>query len=204
MKSSIENHSCKLCPLHAQARNVCMKGWTGSDPRLLIFVDSPNVSEDRSGKSGTGESQELIRWMLQRMSVSLDKVAMSYTLRCIRAKQLTKKAERIAAIESCWKYNLATIASLRPKAVVVMGQVSVECFLGTSEVGAREGTKWTADPPVRKVGVEEVWVTYSPAYALEQPAETYRIYRVLWKAAEEAGLKPKTNNKLKPFEFTLK
>jgi uracil-DNA glycosylase family 4 len=206
-----ENSNCTLCVLHEKAYSVCLPGWGCplAEAKLFIFLDSPNMMEDRTHKGGAGKASELLVWMLRRMSLqSGDGVRIDCVLKCSRGKQLTRKAERFEAIEACSKYRLASLASSRGKpaqrSLVAMGSVAVEAFIGKSEIGQYEGTWWEPNEPfVREQGFEKVWCSYSPSYALESPAETGRIYRVIYKAAEACRLKPKFNKKLPAYEYDI-
>ena len=82
-----------------------------------------------------------------------------------------------------------------------MGSVACEAFIGEQKVGNFEGTCWIPNEPFVREFVERVWITYSPAYALEDPSNAVSIYRTLYQAAEEAGLNPKFNKEAKAFDY---
>jgi uracil-DNA glycosylase len=104
-------------------------------------------------------------------------------------------------IEACSVYRVATLQQLRPKTIVAMGSVACEAFIGEQKVGNFEGTCWIPNEPFVREFVERVWITYSPAYALEDPSNAVSIYRTLYQAAEEAGLNPKFNKEAKAFDY---
>src|SRR5437016_4260245 len=120
-----ENPNCTLCELHkfASSKSVCLKGKGDLAAKLLIFLDEPNVVEDRMGKGIVSEGADLLRFFLQRMSLSPKDYYIDYVLKCYHAKcpSFSKKANRQNFIESCSVYRLATLQLLRPLAVVGMG-----------------------------------------------------------------------------------
>lgn len=191
---------CKRCSCHETARTVCMRGHNSRDHRpLVVFTDFPDYFADNSGKPYALDTRRILDWMFRRMSVSPGDVALEYTLRCYSPKLSKAKAGRAPAIEACSRYRFATIARLRPKAIAVLGQISLEAFTGKSKVGDHEGTRIRAWEPVVRDHVDEVWVGYSIAYCLISPSDTYRVFRVLYRAAEDAGLNPKLNPNIPPF-----
>jgi hypothetical protein len=78
----------------------------------------------------------------------------------------------------------------------------MEAFTGRSELKNSEGRKFANWEPIVREVVPEVWVGYSINYLLVSPSDTPRVFRVLYKAAEDAGLHPKINPK--PFKFKWK
>lgn len=199
------NPKCRACQLHkyAHPRAVCLKGKNVDKPkRLVIFTDYPDYYADHAQKPYAMDCGRLLDWMLKRMSIDPKRVAYEYTLRCYPQKSLpTTKAKRANCILECNGYRFATIAKLRPKAVVCLGQTSLEAFTGKTKVG---------DYSERKVGVQQtsvsrfvpnVWIGYSLQYCLISPSDSVQVFRTIWCAAEEAGLKPKINASVPPFAF---
>lgn len=168
----------------------------------MIYTDTPDYFADNAKAPYVLDVHRLIQFMLGSMSVDMQSIALDYTLRCFPAKTLpTTKAERSACIVECSRYRFATIAKVKPKALVALGQVSCEAFTGKSEV------KLVTESPVRawegmvSQYVPHVWVGYSIAYALTSPSATLGIFRTLFQAAEEAGLNPKINTKQPVFHW---
>lgn len=200
-----ENPDCQLCQLHETANegSVCLKGRGEKDATLLIFLDAPSFVEDRRSRSFVSEGVEYLDYMMQQMSIEKDKYYLEYILKCHPkpCKAFGRKAERAQMIEACSRYRIATLQLIKPIAVVCMGTVACETVMGYSEVGNYEGTCWVPNEPTIREFINHVWITYNPAYGLQDPSETVSVYRVLWKAAEEAGLKPKYNSTKKKFDY---
>ncbi len=88
------------------------------------------------------------------------------------------------------------------KAIVMLGNLGCELITGSKEIGRWAGSKWPPLGFVMKQIVSEVWVGYSPGYVLEKPSEAGGVFRVLWRACEDAGLKPVVT-KITPFDFDV-
>jgi uracil-DNA glycosylase family 4 len=204
-----ENPDCTLCELSKTCNqySICLKGEGDSDAaKLVIFLDAPTIVEDRRKRSFVSQSADLVKWMVRRMSLSSEQVYLDYVLKCYPKanKAFGRKADRSAFIHACSVYRVATLQSIRPTDIVVMGSVACETFLHASKVSQLEGTWWVPlEPQVREAGVERVWVSFSPAYAIEKPAESPAIYRVIFEAARRIGLNPKTNPNIKPFDYGI-
>lgn len=200
-----ENPKCRLCALHSSAspKSVCLKGGGGGTAPLAIFLDSPTLVEDRRHRGFVSQGAEFLRWMLRRMSLVNDDVYVDYVLKCYTGNDKTvgRKAYRQEMIEACSTYRFATLQQIKPKAILTMGSKACEAFLGTEKVGNYEGAHWIPNEPLVREFVPHIWVTYSPLYALEDPSESVTIYRTLLAAAEDAGLKPKLNEKEAPFDY---
>lgn len=204
-----ENPQCRLCDLHRSAnkRSVCLKGSGGDHPKLMLFLDHPNIVEDKRGRGAVSEGVEFLRWCFRRMSIDRADVYIDYVLKCYPSgnnkiiKEMKNKAKRQSFYEACSSYRIATLQLLKPKAIVVLGAKSCEAFLGGDKLKDWEGTTWIPDEPFVREYIDEVWVSYSPFHALKSPGESVEIFRVLWHAAIDAGLNPKIDKTVKPHDY---
>ena len=199
-----ENHECERCELSATAnkRSVCLKGRGGDAASILIYLDAPNELEDRRGRACVSDGVAWLDWAFKRMSIPYEEYYIDYVIKCCpkRNRNFTKKAYRQAMLEACSYYRFATLQFIRPAVVIAMGGKACEAFVGQDKVSAFEGTHWTPwEPEVREV-VQTVWVTYSPAYSLQDPAESVGIFRTIWAAAVSVGLEPKIAD-IAPFDY---
>lgn len=195
------NPNCTACPLNEGASCVCLKGKGESKGGLMVFTDYPDYFADRARKGYALDVGKILDWMFVRMSVDpRESVRYEYTLRCYAQKTLpTTKANRYACIQECNSYRFATIAKTKPKAIATLGQVSLEAFTGRTRVKDSNGLNIPVNEGIVRRHVQHVWVGYSIQYILLSPSETPDLFRVLWYAAQEAGLKPKLNPTVPPF-----
>lgn len=200
------NPSCEACCLYEHAKSVCLKGKNVDGHRpLAIFTSHPDYFADNAGRGYVMDSGKILDNILLRMSVNPSDVAYEYVLRCYPKKSLpTTKAGRADCFLECNRYRFASIAKLRPKAIVVLGGTAFEAFTGKSSnqlkhYAERQVRAW--EPVVGK-HCSVVWVGYTlELILLKSAADTVSTARTIWQAAEQAGLRPKINPQVKPFEW---
>lgn len=194
--------NCKRCELHSQVQSVGLSGHVGLSARLGIFLDHPTLEEDKRHKTGFSDSMRALWWLLEKMSVDKEDVLIDYVLKCFRPDKVARqKAERLACIEGCATHRFALLQMNPVKSLVVMGRIACEAFLNGADLKSKEGCYWQpAEAKVQAI-INKLWVTYSPAYIIQSPSESPRLYRVLFRAAEEANLNPKWNPKVKPLDL---
>lgn len=197
------NANCRRCPLHQNSKRVCLRDRNTEDrKRLVLFIDHPDYFADHLNKPFAFDTGKILDWMFARMSIDPADVGYSYTLRCYPKKELPgAKAERAVLIQECASYRFATIKRTRPKAIVAMGKVSLEAFTGKAQIGDFEGRRIPAWEPVVRDFVDGIWISHGTSYILTSPSDTPRVFRVLYKAAEEAGLNPQLNPEIPPFQW---
>lgn len=197
-----ENVHCSNCSLHAAANLVCMPSQGDETCSLAILLDQPTMVEDKRKKSFVSESADFVKYCLRRMGIDPDTVYLDYIVKCY-GKLPTKKDERNVLVNAC-EYKLAALQTFKSlKAVVVLGKVGCEWVTGGSILGDWAGADWPlARNHTMHCIIPKVWVGYSPGYAMEKPSESGGIFRVIWKAAEEAGLKPSVT-KIPAFPFNI-
>lgn len=193
--SKVFHRKCSLCKLAKDAYTVGLEGFGGDKPSMIIFLDNPSQEEDRRHKAGESKYARFVIWLMSRMSIPPSEYRIEYTIRChAEPKAIKTIAQFTQPLEACGLHRFASLQKYKPKVIVGLGRLSCRAFTGSLDQGNYEGTKWS----FRK---GEVWIGYNPAYAFQAPAESLRIYRVLFAAAQDAGLKPVFNPKVKPFDF---
>lgn len=207
MKIKINEHqinpSCTACVCHKGAKTICLKGRNVEEKKkLVVFTDHPDYFADHAGRPYSLDVRRMLDWLFLRMSVEPENVAYEYTLRCYPEKLLpSTKADRAVCIEECAEYRFATIAKLRPKVIVALGTVSLEAFTGRTKIGDFVERKIRAWEPVVRDFTEDIWIGYSINYILLAPSDTPSVFRTLYMAAKEAGLKPKIDSTVPAFQW---
>lgn len=201
-----ENPNCQKCLLCnvASKGSVCLKGMGNLDSPLAIFLDTPGMLEDRRHRSFVSNGAEFVRHCLRRMGIDPTSIYMDYTVKCYPARKMPgKQKDRFDVTWECSEYRIATLQSM-PNLVtlVAMGALSCEVFEGSATIGRRAGAEWTPRESWLQERISELWVSYSPGFVLEKTSEAGSIARVLWRAAEMAGLSP-IDTKQPHFEFEI-
>lgn len=196
---------CCRCPLHEEANTVCLAGRGAINAALMLFVDYPDSISDKAGRPFKLATGELLDWMFQRMSIDPAKIRYEYTLRCYpkNKKLISTKDKRDICFRGCNQYRYKVLKKIKPKAVVVMGNISLEAFTGRVKISEVQGLKIECNEPAVKEVIKEVWCAASPYQLLQVPSDTPNVYRVLFQAAKEAGLKPKINPEVKPYRWEI-
>lgn len=197
-----EDPDCVDCDLHLKCKHRCLPSIGDQDCKLAIFLDQPGFLEDRKGLSWVGDSAAFVMYCLRRMSVDPDLVYRDYIIKCYTAKLPGKKPERMGLVRACSQYRFASLQEMpHLKAVVVLGALGCETMTHCKTVGDKQGAEWEPISPLMRQHVPHVWVGFSPGLLREKAGEAGSIYRVIFMAAKEAGLNPKPNLAIKPYEF---
>lgn len=175
------------------------------DSPLAIYLDTPGMMEDRRHRGFVSDGAEFLFHCLKRMGIEPASVYLDYVVKCYPAKKMPgKQKERFEVTWECSEYRLATLQNMpNLKTVVAMGGLSCEVFTGSATIGERAGAEWQPREMWLRERIEHVWVSYSPGYVVGEKgktAEAGAIFRVLWRAAEAAGLNPKVT-KVPNFDF---
>lgn len=157
-----------------------VSGWGNPDAKLVIVMDS----------TGDQMAEKLLIWILRKLSLGAEDVWVDYTFKCPAKK--AKKAELLDCHKICWSvYPRNEI--INNNSIVLSGGWSAS-FVGGKVLKNVNGRK----------DEEGIWYVYSFNYLLMNPAECLRTWRVIYKAAEEAGLKPTYCAGLENFKFPSK
>lgn len=191
----LRNPECRKCELFNYARTINLQGLGNPDTaKLAIFCDAPMWEDDQRRRPFVSRAGEILLNLLGRMSLTTEEVYLDYIVKCFAGKKMPRqKCERLRCVEACSEYRFATLQNMpNVKKIVGMGSLSLEAMVGSSEMKHFEGESWTPrELELRQYG--EVWITYSPAYLDEKPAEIPNVYRILFTAAQQAGLDPRPN-----------
>lgn len=190
---------CTACELHEHCYTVGMNPIGPNKAPLKIFLDCPPAQDDIRHKFGESNIAKFLHWMLKRNGLKEEDYQVAFTLKCtIPKKFLTKKAQKWESIEACTPFRIASLQNA--KCVLAMGELSVMAFL---------------DQPLKKV-VHCIWpsqeikglsiaASYAAGYPLAEgkAAEAVQMARIMWLAAEKAGLKPFYNPDAGQFDFNI-
>lgn len=187
---------CKECHLHLTCQTVGMNSFGSDEAPLKIFVDCPSKEDDQRHVWGKSRQAEFLKWLCKRISLKEEDYQVSFTLKChIPKKVLTKKIDKLECIEACTPFRLASLQNA--KAILTMGELSCLAFTGM-ELKKRVNCDWkSVETPAR------IFTTYAVGYALEKPAETVGISRMLWYASANAGLRPAVDSSVPQFDYEV-
>lgn len=178
----MKKEKCLKCGLG----NTCFStqndqpGWGNPDAKLVILLDSP----------GDDLAEKLLIWILRRLSLTSEDVWIDYLVKCHITDKKPKKDFILSCYKTCWNHVIRNEV-FNAGSVVVAGNWGVKA-LTEKDMKVLHG---------KKDEESEIWCCYSFKYLLMNPAECVDNWRVLYKAAEEAGLHPKMDTTVEPFKF---
>lgn len=114
--------ACKLCPLYAKARAICI-GADGEPGGLLVVGESPSRTEDAWGRPMVGASGDLVRKIVAKHWNG--PVVYDLAVRCISIGAPTTKS-----IAACSGYLRQTIIEAQPKRIIALGPVAALALIG--------------------------------------------------------------------------
>lgn len=173
---------CEACALKCNSKYNASVGWGNPEAKMVILLDSP----------GDILAEKLLIWLLRKCSLSASDVFVDYLVKCPLPKDAHKK-DIASWYITCWnqypRYEVLNNTSL-----VICGNWGVD-FVLQGKMKNFHG---------RRDEETGAWVTYSMKYLLIKPSECVEAWRLLYKAAQEAGLTPKMIVDIEMFKFPPK
>ncbi len=152
----INDPNCTNCGLHKTTERVCVLGYGYLKADVMIVGEAPGAAEERTGKPFQGQSGQLLRSILEDNGFDDENVFICNAVSCRPPDNRTpKKGE----IKSCKEWLDYQIQKVKPKFVLLLGNVPCESVLGVKGITKLRGK------PVEKDGIIYL-PTYHPAFAL--------------------------------------
>tara|TARA_A100001391_G_scaffold204653_3_gene201115 strand:+ start:6472 stop:9018 length:2547 start_codon:yes stop_codon:yes gene_type:complete len=131
------NSGCMLCPLHEQAKTVCMSA-EGTPGGLLIVGGYPGIMDDAKRRPFVSTTGAKLRRMLLKHWQG--PIALDYGIKCKPGS--TNLRPKI--FEACRPYLAQTIAETKPQRILALGSAAATALLGrgTAYLSTRKGFGW--------------------------------------------------------------
>lgn len=189
--------ACTACELHEHCYTVGMNPIGPENAPLMVFLDCPPAEDDMRHKFGESHVAKFVRWMMNRNGLKEEEYRVAFTLKCsIPKKTITKKVQKYEVIDACTPHRIASLQNC--KCALVMGELSVLAFLD-QPLKKTVNCIW----PSQEIKGLSVAVSYAPGYALQNPSQSVGMARLMWLAAEKAGLKPYFNAEAGQFDYHI-
>lgn len=165
-------NECHLCTL-SKSRQKVVFGEGNSDTTLMIVGDTPNSSDDSTGKIFTGRSGELLTKMIENvLHINRNDIYITNILKC---KALDNQSPSPTHAHTCHPYLLKEIELIKPKIIIALGSLAYEYLTGdTSPIEGIRGTVNTQENYI-------VIPTYHPNYLLRNPSAKKEVFEDLLK-----------------------
>lgn len=154
-------------------------GFGNPDAPLIIVLDEP----------GNLQGEKLLVWLTRRLNLTGNDIWVDYLFRC-PILDGDKKKNLQSRHRICWTSHPRPQIE-NAKSLILAGNWAVDFLIGAKM------KEWNGKKHIES----GAWVMYSFQYLLMNPAECVNNWRVMFKAAEEAGLSPSMVINVEPFNF---
>ena len=169
--------------------------------KLVLILDKMNKIERQTRKPLAHDGGRLLRWMLDRLSISRDAWVHTYVSQDA-AVLPTTKAERLEYLDEYRKDLLQFLYQHRPFKVICMGKLACEALLDVSSNKYKIGLYEEPLYSFVQAGAKRVWITYTPDAALFDPEKVVDISRVVWRACIQAGIECRIDYSLPMYDWS--
>jgi len=130
MKNKIEKLAkqimqCKKCRLWKIRKNA-VPGEGKSNAEIMIIGQAPGRQEDETGRPFVGRAGKLLNEALARFGRKREDFFITSILKCFPPANRKPKQDEIKA---CLPYTLKQIEIIKPKAILLLGEVAAKALL---------------------------------------------------------------------------
>jgi DNA polymerase len=147
---------CKKCRLW-KGRSRAVPGEGPTSARIMIIGQAPGRNEDETGRPFIGRAGKFLDKLLEQAGIRRSDVFITSVVKCFPPKNRIPKKDEIKA---CNSYLREQIRLVKPKVIVLLGNVAIRAVLGNLKHGK----------PVR---IDDI--TYLPTY---HPAAGMRFPKI--------------------------
>jgi len=174
---------CHACFLRNSARQP-VPGEGRKDARLILIGECPGHWEDLKRRPFVGEAGKLLDHILGRMGISRTDIYITNVLKCRPPNNKLPTGEKLEeCIKAChdWLADELNMFFDSHCSYVLLGATALCAFIDHHLISKHEGQEVAP----------KTWAALHPAFALRRPGKEINIYRTIYRAAKQAGLKPK-------------
>lgn len=163
--------SCRRCPLHLNRRNA-VPGAGPPTARAVLVAERPGYREDQYGVPLIGDSGALFDQVLDGVGLRRSDFFLTNVLKCLPPKTDAGGNDyqvSLQEVETCEAWLAQQLAEIRPRVLVVCGNLAISRYFPGERIGKVHGTPrvvwvpWSEQPQ----GLIVI-PTYHPASALHQ------------------------------------
>ncbi len=102
----------------------------------MLIGEAPGREEDLTGRPFVGRAGRLLDEVLSELGMSREDVFITSVVKCRPPSNRNPKKSEIGA---CLEYTLRQMEALKPKVVVLLGNVALEALTGRKGIGKLRG-----------------------------------------------------------------
>lgn len=163
----LADHNCERCPLHQWTDRRCVMGRGDPKSGIMILGEAPGAEEERTGRVFAGRAGQLLDHHLRDSGLSTLDPYVSNVVKCRPPDNRTP--ERIEW-EACRLYLEGEIESIRPRGILLLGNVALRAVWRKSGITKNRGVRLEVRDPLL-AGIP-VMATIHPAYVLRNPGQS--------------------------------
>lgn len=159
--------SCTLCRLHQTTNRVCVLGNGYEHSEVMIIGEAPGEAEERTGEPFRGKAGQLLTKLLDAEGFDRNDLFICNAVSCRPPGNRTPTKGEIKACKKWLDYQTSVV---KPKYVLILGNVPLEAITGKKGITKMRGRPFEQDGRI-------YLPTFHPAFALREPANEEIIAR---------------------------
>lgn len=156
----VRNANCELCPLHKEARTVCLLGDGPVPSQIMVVGEAPGSREDDVERPFSGAAGQYLDRILANVGLPRDGL---YITNAVRCRPPDNRAPTKSELKACSTYMARELEIVDPKFVLLLGNSALQALTGKTGIMSRHGV-----PQV--IGGRTYFPTVHPAAVLRNPA----------------------------------
>ena len=159
----LEINSVINCDLKDNSKKIVLGDGNINSP-IMIVGGAPGVVEDRTGLTFLGEVGDLLKKMLNAISIKKENIYSTYAVN-FRPPEDRKPTPK--EIKRYSQFLQKQISIVKPKLIILMGSTAMESLTGLNSKISTERGKWK-EVIVQNI-TYNVIITFNPSYLLRFP-----------------------------------
>ena len=173
LKNSIKDcKKCKLC----NARNNIVFGVGNENADIMFIGEGPGADEDSQGIPFVGKAGQLMNKAFEGVGINRDEVYIANIVKCRPPQNRNPEKDET---EACINYLRNQVMIVKPKVIVLLGNVALKNILGEEYSITKLRGNW-----IEKKGI---WYmpTFHPAALLRDESKKIDFWKDLKKVKEK-------------------
>lgn len=167
--------NCQACRLHETRTNTVF-GEGNQDAKVVFVGEAPGQTEDETGRPFVGRAGKLLDNMIDSMGLTRADVYIANICKC---RPPGNRKPKVDEMELCKPYLLTQLATIKPKALVALGNTALGALTG------KDGGITTRCGEWELIGNWKIMPCYHPSALLRNPNWKEPAWHALQKVAKE-------------------
>ena len=160
---------CKKCKLCQNRTNIVL-GTGDRNANVMFIGEGPGADEDREGIPFVGKAGKLMNQALTGLGIDKNKLYIANVVKCRPPGNRNPEVDEVSA---CMDYLRAQVLLIKPKVIVLLGNVALKNILGEEYGITVARGKW-----VEKKGIKYL-PTWHPAALLRDESKKIEFWNDL-------------------------